>query len=63
MFGEADVNQIIYRDYFGIYPDNKMETYKDIFEIQKNKKEVTAEILKTNIRGNAVPFQKFFLIK
>lgn len=40
MIEHANKNQQIYRDVFGIYPDNSMSTFKDLHEVHKNRKPI-----------------------
>lgn len=58
---QADKNQAIYRDIFGIYPDNKIRNYKDLDKIKKRADITKYPNDKDLIKGHAVAFQTEFL--
>ena len=48
---------------FGIYPDDKIASFKDIKVVSEKADPTQYDIMKDLIKGHAVPFQKLFLCK
>ena len=54
-------NQKIYRKIFGIYPDNKIKSFKDLKIVNAEADPSQYDVMKDLIKGNALLFQKDFL--
>lgn len=56
-------NHQIYRELFGCYPDNEMDTFESIAKVAEDADPSRYHLLKDIIKGQAIPFQLGFLRK